>query len=233
MAERPVFIPKSQGNLLVETKLVSFQWHAGMSASQKKKSIVSLHESAKEQLGLKNILEISTKSEDLLGQSLSAFNLMYTSPKTGSQYPLESIFQASKVFEKGGPYADIRGMSPRDAKQDPRLKESGRLVSFTSAGETWPLEPLTAFYDWLYLNVLVSQSGLTSQLKQFQGFTDIEFNPKKSINCQAYSVALYVALDARGLLSSALSSKDEFISCIRLFDQGVTVEDTPVMGNLF
>ena len=28
----------------------------------------------------------------------------------------------------------------------------------------------------------------------YEAFTDIEFNPKKSFNCQAYSVALYKSL---------------------------------------
>jgi hypothetical protein len=42
------------------------------------------------------------------------------------------------------------------------------------------------------------------------GFTDIEFNPEKSLNCQARSFATYVALDKRGLLSEAVQSFDTF-----------------------
>ena len=46
----------------------------------------------------------------------------------------------------------------------------------------------------------------------YQAFTDIEFNPKKSINCQAYSVALYVSLRQRGLLEETIKNKDSFLT---------------------
>ncbi|HBH33911.1 MAG TPA: hypothetical protein DDW38_05130, partial [Psychrobacter sp.] len=35
---------------------------------------------------------------------------------------------------------------------------------------------------------------------QYQAFTDISFNPKKSVHCAAYSLAMFVALHKRGLL---------------------------------
>ncbi len=46
MAERPVYIPKSSGPLLVKTEMVPFQWFPGMAVSQKQKSIAALHEAA-------------------------------------------------------------------------------------------------------------------------------------------------------------------------------------------
>ena len=46
------------------------------------------------------------------------------------------------------------------------------------------------------------------------GFTDIEFNPKRSINCQARSCATLVTLDARGLLAECLDSPGRFIQLL-------------------
>ena len=47
--------------------------------------------------------------------------------------------------------------------------------------------------------------------KQYEWFTDIEFNPQKSINCQARAVAIYVALQKTALFNS-LKSKDSWIT---------------------
>lgn len=74
MAVRPVFIPTSTGQVLSITKDVDFPWSPGMSKSQKQKSIRALH-SAASGLGLYSLLEISSKSEDIIGVQLSAFNL--------------------------------------------------------------------------------------------------------------------------------------------------------------
>ena len=76
MAIRPIFSPKLDA-IGVEEKMIDFKWHPGMSASQKKKSIIELHLVAT-QVGIKNILEISSKSEIDLGIQLSAFNLLVT-----------------------------------------------------------------------------------------------------------------------------------------------------------
>ena len=45
-------------------------------------------------------------------------------------------------------------MEPREAKKDPRIRESGKLIGFDFEGKEWPLEPKTAFYDWLYASSL-------------------------------------------------------------------------------
>jgi hypothetical protein len=56
------------------------------------------------------------------------------------------------------------------------------------------------FYDWLYVNALKQNPQLHEEVMQYQAFTDIEFNPKKSIQAPAYSLALFVALNKRELL---------------------------------
>jgi hypothetical protein len=226
MAERPVFVPRLEGDVLVQTCMVEFTWHPGMAISQKQMSIQSLHEAARKTLGLTSVLEISTKSPDSLGVALSAFNLAYRSPESGVSYAVELLFQSAKVFSEGGPYRDLLRRTPGEAKGDPRLKDSGHLVRFESAGVTWGLEPKTAFYDWLYLNVLRQQPALARQAQGYAGFTDIEFNPRKSVSCQAYSVALFVALAARGSLDQALVSKDQFLALIANFRAGDTQSDS-------
>lgn len=212
MAERPVFIPCLEGNTYVKTELVEFEWFPGMAVSQKQKCIVSLHEAACVELGLNRLLEISSKSPLDLGVALSAFNLSFTAVKPVFTTTVECAFQGSKVFVDGGPYSDIFHKTSREAKKDERLQESGRLTGFEFFGKQWPLEPQTAFYDWLYLNALHKNPDLAEEVMQYNGFTDIEFNPKKSINCQAYSVALYVSLRQRGVLETILKDQACFLA---------------------
>jgi hypothetical protein len=212
MATRPVFLPAKTGKPFVREIPVEFKWFPGLAPSQKQKSIVSLHESVRKKFEDARPLEISSKSLDPVGIALSAFNLRL--PLGGRPVSVEVAFQAGKKFERGGPYLDLLLRSSREAKKDPRLKESGRLLSFELLGEPWPTTPLTAFYDWLYLNALVANPDLADALPDYGAFTDIEFNPEKSINCQARSAALYVSLKRDGLLSEALSGKDAYLRIV-------------------
>ncbi|KAB2931094.1 MAG: hypothetical protein F9K25_08480 [Candidatus Contendobacter sp.] len=210
MAKRPIFVPKLNGSQMVVAIPIEFTWHAGMSKSQKQKSIRSLHEAAKKSRGIENVLEISSKSEDKIGIQLSAFNLMFKTAN-GNSAPVEVLFQGSKVFSDGGPYTDIYQKTSREAKADERLKTSGQLIMFQYEGFDWSLNPKTVFYDWLYLSALKQNISLAKQLLEYDGFSDIEFNPEKSINCQASSAALYKALVERKLLEFAFSSPENFI----------------------
>lgn len=210
MASRPIFLPKPSNLIGVEEKVLEFNWHPGMAKSQKQKSIRELHNTAK-LCGFFPILEISSKSEDELGVKLSAFNLCITTKLKNAVFTVETAFQSSKVFEKGGPYKELIGMDSRAAKKDIRLKESGNLVSFNFFGKAFPITPRTYFYDWLYINALHQNQNLATRIKDFKGFSDIEFNPAKSINCQAYSAALYLSLFNHGCLVDALSSPERFL----------------------
>ncbi len=212
MANRPVFVPRRSKTAFVVEIPIEFHWFAGMAVSQKQKSITSLHAAASERLKVSRILEISSKSPDPIGVRLSAFNL--TLPLEDRHVSVEVAFQAGKLFEKGGPFLDLLTGSSRDAKGDPRLKDSGRLVGFVLGGDSWPLEPKTAFYDWLYFQALSANSEIADYLLQFDAFTDIEFNPDKSLNCQARSAALFVSISREGLLERALSSKSSYLEIL-------------------
>lgn len=232
MAERPIYIPCCSGELLVETKYVEFTWFAGMAPTQRQKSVISLHEEAR-RVGLcVHPLEVSSKSPVPLGVQLSAFNLSVETEKHKRTFTVETAFQSSKVFRSGGPYKDLLYGSSRAAKQDPRLRESGQLTKFDFFGTVWPLEPKTAFYDWLYLNALRKNPLAIDALKEYDAFTDIEFNPKKSINCQAYSVALYKSLACRGMIEVALSGKQEFLEILTRREVSNARENTLVQPRL-
>ncbi len=45
----------------------------------------------------------------------------------------------------------------------------------------------------------------------YEAFTDIEFNPNKSINCQARSVAIAVGLKKAGILEKCISDEKVFL----------------------
>jgi hypothetical protein len=66
----------------------------------------------------------------------------------------------------------------------------------------------------------------------YDAFTDIEFNPERSINCQAYSLALYKALQERNILSEALASKQAFLDVVGYKVISNTSEDTSVQQRL-
>jgi len=196
---------------LVKEIPITFAWNPGFAPVQKKKNVIALHEAA-EEIGLFPLLEVSTKSEELLGQRLSAFNLKIRTEV--GDISIESAYQGSKVFKAGGPYSDIYQMDSWAAKKDERLKTSGILQGFDYFGQKWPLIPKTAFYDWLYLSALEPHQDFLKRLFQYKGFTDIEFNPEKSINCQARTCALLVSLLKLGVLSDALRSQSDFIAMV-------------------
>ncbi|MGA9625760.1 MAG: hypothetical protein WBL65_01200 [Bryobacteraceae bacterium] len=212
MAERPIFIPSPDESGFVEVRSFDFAWSPGFAVSQKKKNILALHQSAARS-GYSPLLEISTKSDDDLGRQLSAFNLKVSTKDAGDVF-LECVFQGGKVFERGGPYTDLYRAEPRDAKRDQRLQDSGRLVAFAFEGRRFPLEPKTAFYDWLYISAIFPRREALTALNQYAGFTDIEFNPDRSINCQARSCALFVALTTGGLIDEAMSSGTAFVQLL-------------------
>jgi Family of unknown function (DUF6977) len=212
MAKRPIFIPNTDGNQLYKEYEVEFKWNPGFAQIQKQKNIKALHEKAKEH-NLFSILEVSSKSEELLGQRLSAFSLK-TKTKLYGEISIECAFQGSKVFENNMQYKDIYSKTSIEAKKDTRIRNSGKLIGFSFMGNEWGLEPKSAFYDWLYIQALYPHKDFLKKLFKYEGFTDIEFNPNKSINCQARTCAIIVSLLKKNLYDEAMSSKERFIEII-------------------
>jgi hypothetical protein len=212
MATRPVFVPDPNPPYSREY-LITFTWFAGFAKAQAQRSITDLHRCAALE-GIASVLEISSKSLTVLGVQLSAFNLLLKLPN-GSSASVESIYQGSKIFEQGGPFVDLYRASSREAKSDPRIRESGAIVGFDFFGQSWPTQPTTAFYDWLYLSALEQSSQEVHQkLLEYAGFSDIAFNAQKSAACQTRSAALFVALTRAGLLQKALSIQAGFLEVV-------------------
>ena len=210
MATRPIFLATNDKKNLFKEVEIDFKFYNGFSVTQKAKSINSLHESSKE-LGYKNILEVSTKSDNQLGWQLSAFNLMVDFD-IDKKISLECAFQGSKVFDGDVQYDDLYYVESIKAKKDQRLKNSGNIIGFNFDGVFWENEPKTAFYDYMYIKTLYnSYRDIIGELIKFDAFTDIEFNPKKSINCQARTCAILVSLVKLDILEESLKSKEKFI----------------------
>lgn len=211
MAKRPVFLPVYDGQKLVEERTFSFEWAPGFSPTQKKRNINSLHSEAKRS-GIKTILEISSKSDDEVGKRLSAFSLKLEID--GAEFPLECVYQGSKVFENCGPFPALFELQPIEAKRFIRDKNCGRLKYFYLKGIKYPLSPKNAFYDWLYIRCLKDHAQWISSNVLYDGFTDIEFNPAKQVNCQARAFAEYLSLLKRAKLQDAASNFEYFMSLL-------------------
>lgn len=215
MAERPIFVPRPESPELVKEIFFDLKWNPGFAAVQKEKNIKALHTVAAS-AGFAPLLEISTKSENKRGRHMSAFHMAVPTENYG-RIKLELAFQGSKVFENGGPFTDLYLKGEKEigeAKRDPRLRESGALIGFRFEGINFPLEPKTVFYDWLYCSFLSDYREWARKLYDYAGFTDIEFNPHRSINCQARSAALFLSLMERGELDEVLESPSAFIRAL-------------------
>lgn len=209
MAKRPAWTISEDS---VICKEFEFEWNGGFAIKQKQKNIENLHASIFTDTK-KNALEISSKGTVILGKNIGAFSLKYNG------IPLENIFQSSKKFEQGGPYRDLLLVMPKEAKQDERIRNSGNIIAFCLDGNEWPIEPQTLFYDYIYVQALIQNYGTDLNLDDYEWFTDIEFNPNKSINCQARSVAVYKLLQMKRMFE-VLSNKEKWIEFHKEYVRG-------------
>lgn len=144
--------------------------------------------------------------------------------------PIQLSFEMHEALgNRTGPFPELYPRDPREVRRIVRERSDDctvfirimdyvdekpafhRLSSFKLDGVRWPLEPKTAFYDWLYLNALKANPELAAAVETYDAFTDIEFNPDRSLNCQARSAALWISLRHAGLLDEALSSREAFL----------------------
>lgn len=200
MASRPVFIPINEA-AYYKIENIEFKWSGGFAKCQSQKNITAIHTNFEKIHPECKILEISSKSLQEEGVNLSAFSLKATVGNEKSF--VECIYQGSKVFENGGPYTDLYYKTPKEAKTDPRLKNSGTLIGYKFNGENYPLTDNFTFYDYIYIKALTENPLLAEKLLEYSAYTDIVFNPNKGINCQAKSAAIYKSLYFNHLLNYA------------------------------
>lgn len=183
MAEKLVFI--SDGTNPYYEKIVNYIFVPGFAPSQRKKNVINLNEALSKEFPNLKTLEISTKSDSELGRKLSAFNL-----KLNGQF-VESIYQSSKVFADGSQYEFLIDKKPIEAKRFIQGLPKQEIVKFRYKGVDYLVNPKSMFYDFIYISALKSIPDISNQLKDYSIFTDIEFNYKKGINCQARACAIY------------------------------------------
>ena len=233
MAKRPAFfIGNDLNNEFVRIEEFDFNWYPGFSFTQKQKNVAEFHLSIHNKYPNYKILEISSKSNERCGRDLSAFKLSFK--YNNKLVSVESAFQSSKVFESGEQYQDLLERSSKEAKTDLRIKNGGKLKKFHFNNEDWELTPPTSFYDWLYINALNESHNreLAKHIMRYDCFTDIEFNPKKSFNCQARSAALYKYLVKYNLFEKSLS-KDNYLKLItHTFKMSKIIGNNMIQGSL-
>ncbi len=211
MAIRPCFRPRLD-RVGVNEIPFEFRFHPGFSTAQKQRNVEALHAAVRLRFPTAKTLEISSKSLEPLGVSLSAFNL--TLSVGDVETSVESAFQSGKMFADGiGPFPELLGRDSREVRKTVQDSSAGRPLSgFRLAGEDWPLVPRRAFYFHLYLSALTAHPELGDGLMAYDGFTDIEFNPNRQLNCQADAAALYVSLRKAGTFESVMASRDSFLA---------------------
>jgi len=149
------------------------------------------------------ILEISTRSKNTFGKSLSPFNLAIRL-KSGKKVKVECAYQGSKIVKmsdgKTQQFESLYWGSPRDAALDRRIK-GVPPVAFKFFGKEYPLTPKHCFFDFLYIISLIQRKDdVFAKLSQFDGFTDIFYSPRKDPNCQARAASKFVSLKRQGLI---------------------------------
>lgn len=184
MVERPVFMATYNIKRPVEIKNIEFNWIKGTSYIQKCKRREEFHKEIQKKYDINKILEVSTKSNTDIGIKLSAFNLKFKYKNNIKS--VEEIYQSSKIIE------------------------NNYIIGFKYEDIFFENEPMGMFYDWLYISALKQHEGYLKQLEEYEIFTDIEFNPKKSYNCQARAVAICKTLYTEGVLDEYLSEINKF-----------------------
>ena len=209
MVSRPVFAPMRDQVGVMEFESKPFIWHPGFALSQKQKNVEELHEAILRDDPTQHPLEISSRSKTSLGVNLSAFNLGVW--RDGKYLSVESVYQASKVFAGNiGPHPEWYSDNPGEVRN--RIRDiAGAIVAYRLGHDEWGLNPTRAFYNWVYCRALHKNKKLIEELSGYTCFTDIAFNPQKSLNCQAYAISLYLSLVANGVADEALSGKDIFL----------------------
>jgi hypothetical protein len=182
------------------------KWVSGLALTQKQQNIETLHYAISDRfsVGPGRILEVSTKSKTELGRLLSSFNIKLKI--NDYDYVFESVYQSSKVFQDGifdtiqhEEWLKLDGYEAKKRSQEIKLP----LVEFRFNQRSFPLEPKTMFFDWLYISC-IKQYNLSFLINQYDYFTDIEFNPEKMVSTQANSLCKYKWLIEHDLVEEYL-----------------------------
>ncbi len=206
MKSKRCFFAPTDKSPFFDEGIVTFEFSPNTVPGSHEKNSLSLVAEIQEAHPRARVLEISTASNQLLGVQLSALNLKLRS--AWGHNSVERTYQASKIFERGGPFLELLTDS-RSAKAFPGMKSSGRLQGFQGPDQKFfPADGRSTFYDRLYIQALIQNPELLTSLLPFEIFTDVRFAKTKlgfhlsqPMNTQARSCAIATGLFKSGGIS--------------------------------
>lgn len=169
MANRPIYISTGNIHNPYTEDHINFEWTPGYSYKQKEKRRESLKKEIEKKYDIDKWLEVSTISDKDIGKKLSALNLKLTLTDN-KKYSVESIYQVSKVYE------------------------NNQIVKFKFRNKEFENTPYGMYYDYLYMIALYQNKEYHNLINNYYLFTDLFFNPNKSINTQARAIAIFKTL---------------------------------------
>ena len=209
MATRTICFPIS-GYPYCREQPVTFTWIKG----SKRQNIRAVHDAVHTTDPDVSILEVSSASVQPEGEAVSSLRLLLHLDSVTQDVPISTVFEAAKVFEHGGPFADLLTCEPPKVHKDTRLRTSGELLCYSLEGSEYPTEPYPdSFFEWLYCRALKQFPEKAEQLSRYNAFSDIAAaaDSKKYYGDSSRAAAIYVGLAAAGKLS-CIDSYESFIA---------------------
>lgn len=208
MAVRKVYLPVN-GFPYVREIPVTFPWSNG-SRHQIIQAVQEAFHSLHPDIPA---LEVSLASPQPEGVGAAAMKLPLRLASQEQEIPVGIIYQASRVFENGGPYPELLQCSRQTVQKERRLQQSGKCVRYQLEEREFPLEPHPyAFFNWLYGRALLQNPEKAEGILKFGAFTDLDLgSAKKDKNSPARAAAVYAGLAAAGRLS-CLDSYEAFVA---------------------
>lgn len=150
------------------------------------------------------VLEISSRSGEPLGRSLSAMRLRAADTGDSRGLPVESVYQAAKCYGRSGPDEQPLPNGFDAKRRDRERRGAGPLTGFEHAGTFWPAASGSAFYDRLWIKAAGASAAAhpTRSLHGYDAFSDQFHRPGQSVACQARAAAMLVGLDRTGRLGT-------------------------------
>ena len=209
MATRTICFPIS-GYPYCREQPVTFTWIKG----SKRQNIRAVHDAVHTTDPDVSILEVSSASVQPEGEGVSSLRLLLHLDSVAQDVPISTVFEATKVFEHGGPFADLLTCEPPKVHKDTRLRTSGELLRYSLEGNEYPTEPyMDSFFEWLYCRALKQFPEKAEPLSRYNAFSDIAAaaDSKKYYGDSSRAAAIYVGLAAAGKLS-CIDSYELFIA---------------------
>lgn len=194
MANRPIYISTGDINNPFTEDSISFEWKAGYSYVNKCKRRDNLKKEIAKKYDIDKWLEVSSISDKDIGRRLSALNLMLTLTN-GNKYSVESIYQSSKVYK------------------------DNHIIGFKFNNTVFENNPYGMYYDYIYMVALYQNKDYHEIIKDYYLFTDLFFNPNKSLNTQARAIAIFKTLHDNNclkLLESVKGFKEYYKENVKL-----------------